>query len=377
METFISIGIFYGFYHFFLVKDKSFERNRFFLLGSILFSILLPTWEFSAWQSPLSLQYLPNLIINQKNTAIINDIYFSWETIFFYLYWLITSILLGRFIFHLYLIFQKIARLPQIHKRGYILINTEGNWETFSFFNYIFWNNKQNLTEEEQDLVLYHEQRHIWDKHTIDVLLIEVIKIFFWFNPFVYLYAKALHLQHEYIADIGVLKETTPQNYGRLLLKNISQKLQIPFAHSFNQSDVKKRLLMMKENTFQLYFWQKLVASFLLMISICWLLAGKTPVINDENNRFVSVEGGLDKFYVEFKKVFQTPSHQLEGKIFVQFIINIDGTASDYTITRTINLNQEYEKEVLKAMKKVNIKWIPAKVNGKIVKQQMSLPIIF
>lgn len=377
METFISIGIFYGFYHFFLVKDKSFERNRFFLLGSILFSILLPTWEFSAWQSPLSLQYLPNLIINQKNTAIINDIYFSWETIFFYLYWLITSILLGRFIFHLYLIFQKIARLPQIHKRGYILINTEGNWETFSFFNYIFWNNKQNLTEEEQDLVLYHEQRHIWDKHTIDVLLIEIIKIFFWFNPFVYLYAKALRLQHEYIADIGVLKETTPQNYGRLLLKNISQKLQIPFAHSFNQSDVKKRLLMMKENTFQLYFWQKLVASFLLMISICWLLAGKTPVINDENNRFVSVEGGLDKFYVEFKKVFQTPSHQLEGKIFVQFIINIDGTASDYTITRTINLNQEYEKEVLKAMKKVNIKWIPAKVNGKIVKQQMSLPIIF
>lgn len=377
METFISIGIFYGFYHFFLAKDKSFERNRFFLLGSILFSILLPTWEFSAWQSPLSLQYLPNLIINQKNTAIINDIYFSWETIFFYLYWLITSILLGRFIFHLYLIFQKIARLPQIHKRGYILINTEGNWETFSFFNYIFWNNKQNLTEEEQDLVLYHEQRHIWDKHTIDVLLIEIIKIFFWFNPFVYLYAKALRLQHEYIADIGVLKETTPQNYGRLLLKNISQKLQIPFAHSFNQSDVKKRLLMMKENTFQLYFWQKLVASFLLMISICWLLAGKTPVINDENNRFVSVEGGLDKFYVEFKKVFQTPSHQLEGKIFVQFIINIDGTASDYTITRTINLNQEYEKEVLKAMKKVNIKWIPAKVNGKIVKQQMSLPIIF
>ncbi|TAH30684.1 MAG: hypothetical protein EAZ06_02340 [Cytophagales bacterium] len=377
METFISIGIFYGFYHFFLVKDKSFERNRFFLLGSILFSILLPTWEFSAWQSPLSLQYLPNLIINQKNTAIINDIYFSWETIFFYLYWLITSILLGRFIFHLYLIFQKIARLPQIHKRGYVLINTEGNWETFSFFNYIFWNNKQNLTEEEQDLVLYHEQRHIWDKHTIDVLLIEVIKIFFWFNPFVYLYAKALRLQHEYIADIGVLKETTPQNYGRLLLKNISQKLQIPFAHSFNQSDVKKRLLMMKENTFQLYFWQKLVASFLLMISICWLLAGKTPVINDENNRFVSVEGGLDKFYVEFKKVFQTPSHQLQGKIFVQFIINIDGTASDYTITRTINLNQEYEKEVLKAMKKVNVKWIPAKVNGKIVKQQMSLPIIF
>ncbi|TAE47373.1 MAG: hypothetical protein EAZ44_00230 [Cytophagia bacterium] len=377
METFISIGIFYGFYHFFLVKDKSFERNRFFLLGSILFSILLPTWEFSAWQSPLSLQYLPNLIINQKNTAIINDIYFSWETIFFYLYWLITSILLGRFIFHLYLIFQKIARLPQIHKRGYILINTEGNWETFSFFNYIFWNNKQNLTEEEQDLVLYHEQRHIWDKHTIDVLLIEIIKIFFWFNPFVYLYAKALRLQHEYIADIGVLKETTPQNYGRLLLKNISQKLQIPFAHSFNQSDVKKRLLMMKENTFQLYFWQKLVASFLLMISICWLLAGKTPVINDENNRFVSVEGGLDKFYIEFKKVFQTPSHQLQGKIFVQFIINIDGTASDYTITRTINLNQEYEKEVLKAMKKVNVKWIPAKVNGKIVKQQMSLPIIF
>lgn len=377
METFISIGIFYGFYHFFLVKDKSFERNRFFLLGSILFSILLPTWEFSAWESPLSLQYLPNLIISQKNIEIITDIYFSWEIVFFYLYWLITSVLLGRFIFHLYLIFQKIARLPQIHKRGYILINTEGNWETFSFFHYIFWNNKQNLTKEEEDLVLYHEQRHIWDKHTIDVLLIEVIKIFFWFNPFVYFYAKALRLQHEYIADIGVLRETTPQNYGRLLLKNISQKLQIPFAHSFNQSDVKKRLLMMKEHTFNLYFWQKLVASFLLMISICWLLAGKTPVINDENNRFVSVEGGLDKFYVEFKKVFQNPSHQLEGKIFVQFIINVDGTASDYKITRTINLNQEYEKEVLKAMKKVNVKWIPAKVNGKIVKQQMSLPIIF
>ncbi|TAE69857.1 MAG: hypothetical protein EAZ85_12625 [Bacteroidetes bacterium] len=377
METFISLGILYGFYHFFLAQDKSFGRNRFFLLGSVLFSILLPTWEFSAWYSPLSFQSLPNLVIGTKNTEKLAQIYFSWENIFFYIYWIITALLLIRFIFHLYLIFQKIAHLPQIHKRGYILINTEGNWETFSFFHYIFWNNKQNLTEEEQDLVLYHEQRHIWDKHTIDVLVLEVVKIFFWFNPFVYLYTKALRLQHEYIADVGVLRETTPQNYGRLLLKNLTQKIQIPFAHSFNQSDVKKRLLMMKNTHFHFYFWQKLIASFMLIISLSWLLAGKNITQTDENNRFVSVEGGLDKFYEEFNKIFVQPKNKYEGKIFIQFIVNTDGTASDFKITRNINLTQDYEKEVLNVMKKIKIKWIPAKVKGVVVRQQMSMPIIF
>ncbi len=377
METFVSLGIFHSFYYFFLAKDKSFGRNRFFLLASILFSILLPTWEFSAWESPLSLQTIPTLIIDKQNIQNIENVYISWENTIFYGYWLVTLVLLVRFIFHLYLIFEKIARLPQTHKRGYILINTEGNWETFSFFHYIFWNNKQNLTTEEEDLVLYHEQRHIWDKHTIDVLLIEVIKIFFWFNPFVYFYASALRLQHEYIADVGVLRETTPQNYGRLLLKNLTQKIQIPFAHSFNQSDVKKRLLMMKNSDFYFYFWHKLAASIVLMIALSWILAGKTNLNINENNRFVSVEGGLDKFYIEFNKVFKQPKNKYEGKIFLQFTINTNGTATDFRITKNINLTEEYEKQVLNAMKKIDVKWIPAKVNGSIVKQQMSLPIIF
>jgi beta-lactamase regulating signal transducer with metallopeptidase domain len=376
IEAFLVLAFFYLFYYFFLQKDKMFNRNRFYLLFTAVFAVILPTWEFSMWESPFSNVSLPVIEITTKQKkAEIENIQMSVFQTIIIVYWLVVVLLLIRFLFHLYLIFQKIATLPQQHKRGYVLIETNGTCQTFSFFHYIFWNNSEHLTEEEIDLILYHEQRHIWDKHTIDILAIELLKIFFWYNPFVYLYAKSLRLQHEYIADRGVLRETSAQNYGHLLLKNLAQTLKIPFAHSFNQSAIKQRLLMMKNTATKNYFWQKMLAIISFMVCFCWLLAGKNII--QEQNRFLAVEGGLDKFYEEFKKVFKQPTHQAKGKIYVIFTVNPDGTTSNFKITKNINLDKDYQKAVLEALPKVNAKWIPPKSNGKNVKQQISLPLHF
>jgi len=74
----------------------------------------------------------------------------------------------------------------------------------FSFFNYIFLGD--SLKKEEREAVLKHEIVHVNQKHTLDLLFFEVLRILFWFNPLVYMYQNKIMLFHEFIADAQAVK---------------------------------------------------------------------------------------------------------------------------------------------------------------------------
>ncbi|WBX73338.1 hypothetical protein PG913_10860 [Tenacibaculum pacificus] len=116
--------------------------------------------------------------------------------------------------------------------------------KAFSFFNYIFLGD--GISEEKQEKIIQHELVHSKQKHTLDLLFFEFLRIFMWFNPMVYVYQNRITLVHEYISDGELSKNTLKENYINNLLSDVFQVDNISFINQFyKQSLIKKRVIMM------------------------------------------------------------------------------------------------------------------------------------
>ena len=127
-------------------------------------------------------------------------------------------------------------------KRKYRYIFHDKAESSFSIWNYIFIN--PNWEESKLRAIDWHERCHVDQKHTIDLLFIELLLILQWFNPILYFFKKRLVETHEYLADQSVLNRGySSLNYQELLLQTASQ-LPIAVTNHFNSPQIKKRLIM-------------------------------------------------------------------------------------------------------------------------------------
>lgn len=111
---------------------------------------------------------------------------------------------------------------------------------SFSFINTIF------LQEFASRSVFLHEKSHVVGKHWLDLVLVEIVCIFFWLNPMVWFYRKSLKQQHEYIADDYVLGQGIPQEeYLLCLLNSLYSEGPKGPVHKFNSQSLKQRIIMM------------------------------------------------------------------------------------------------------------------------------------
>jgi len=114
---------------------------------------------------------------------------------------------------------------------------------SFSFFNRIVIG--QSIKNKEN--IKWHEQVHTDQGHSYDLVLIEVLKIFNWFNPILYLFQKELRIQHEYIVD--EICSTDKVAYAEMLVAHALKVDQLAFSHEFsNQSFLKQRITMLFKN---------------------------------------------------------------------------------------------------------------------------------
>jgi len=115
-----------------------------------------------------------------------------------------------------------------------------------SFWNWIFLNTEDYLKGNIENEILYHELSHVQQTHSVDILLIEFIQVIFWFNPFIFLYKKAIQLNHEFLADQAVVhKFKDTSTYQLVLLNQASKQSSPPIASASNYLVTKKRLIMM------------------------------------------------------------------------------------------------------------------------------------
>src|SRR6187402_3357634 len=91
----------------------------------------------------------------------------------------------------------------------------------FSFFRWLFWNRKIELHSEKGEQIFRHELFHIQQKHSWDIIFMELISIFFWINPFFHLIKKELKAIHEFLADEFAVKGNRNWQYAELLLMQV------------------------------------------------------------------------------------------------------------------------------------------------------------
>jgi hypothetical protein len=119
-----------------------------------------------------------------------------------------------------------------------------------TFLNFIYINFDDYNNRNIEDELYTHELVHVTQKHSLDILFIELLKVIFWFNPIFIFYKKAIQLNHEFLADEEIVK--TYNNvpfYQNLILQKSSNIQTIYLASNLNYLVTKKRLIMMTKST--------------------------------------------------------------------------------------------------------------------------------
>lgn len=242
--------ILFSFYKLFLEKENMHTFKRFYLLGSLIAAMIIPWVTFTTYvEVPETFSkafFIENTGIIASETETTTN---YLPIILWTLYGIGVAFFSFRFFRNLQNIIIKIRRNPK-HKMNRItnvLLSNEVTPHTF--FNYIFLNRQHFEANEIPSEVLIHEQTHAFQKHSIDVIFIELIQIVLWFNPLVYLLKYAVKLNHEFLADQAVINNgIAPTNYQNLLLA-FSSNATPQLANSINYSSTKKRFTVMKTET--------------------------------------------------------------------------------------------------------------------------------
>lgn len=382
LEVSFCLAIFYGGYHFLFRQETFFQRNRFYLLLTAGLSLFIPLIQFDFFGESSSILLQPLKTVSNQSNQVIgvleSSTQFSWFHFFLCIYGA------GVFVFALRLGWNllQIHRLIQNSKieihRDYFLIPTDGKLPTFSFFKYLFWDNTVQLNSEEKDKILLHELTHIQQRHTYDVLFLEALKIVFWFNPFIYFYSQSLKNIHEFIADQQALGTSKLSTYNRLIVQSLFKQLDFRLTHHFNKSQIQQRLKMLeKGRTREPNLLKVLIIIPLMFVTL--LLFAQPTVSDTETNRFATAEIGLDAFYKELQKNLDFPKEWLEegteGKLYLQFTVTAKGDVKNIEIDKSFD--ERFNQFTIEAFQKTDVIWLPAKVDGKVVSQRLTLPIVF
>ena len=381
----------YGTYALLLSNETYFRLNRIWLIFSILTGLvlpLIPDFEISS-DTPAGIMLQPFVVSAtyvRQNFETVSSPDTIATKIGFGIYLLGFSVCLLRFWIGIFTILKLAFFAKKIKQNGYILMEINDLYLPFSFFNWIFIN--PNLIEKADfGVIMQHENAHVKQRHSIDVILTEFIAMLFWFSPLIWLLRKSLRNVHEYLADAAVLSaKIPPPQYGRILVKQRQQGLSLTLANHFIFSQLKKRLLMMTRNPSTRRALLKYALALPIITVGVTILSAKnahfisqivekqsitTPFLPSENRVVASpnvpkprpiappsvsnvqtdtvpilnvvdeqpeFEGGLSNLFKYLGSQIKYPESaqkgKIEGTVYVGFVVEIDGSISNVAVKR-------------------------------------------
>lgn len=239
-------SILVGIYYLFLQKEKMFRFNRFYLLFALVFSYGIPLVK-------IKLPAIPQ----QKNQLIFEEVQtrqLSQATNSLSGFDGITFILLVCGLVSIILTIKSIISIRKIiNLKGNDMIYQDQKMKViektlppFSFWNKIYLNESYFQNGQIDNRIFLHEKTHIVQKHSLDIVFLEILKIISWFNPALYFYKKAMKDNHEFLADESIIqRNNNVKDYQRLILSEIIQTQNLKLIHQFNYNNTKKRFIMM------------------------------------------------------------------------------------------------------------------------------------
>jgi translation initiation factor 1 (eIF-1/SUI1) len=279
------IALFFIAYYFLLRKETFFKSNRWFLLTGLVTSAILPlvTFKKVIWIAAVPpVQYnfgdMPPMAI----AAPAEHFEINWFLVGAAIYAIGIIIFLFKFVFDFSNLVKTLKGKTVTQQADFKFIDVNEKVSPFSYFNYIVYNSSL-YSEADLDHILEHEKVHCEQNHSADVLISRFFCILFWYNPFVWLYQKAILQNLEFIADSEALKNIADKKaYQITLLKVTTHDNCVAITNHFYQSLIKKRIIMLNKN--QSKKWNSWKYALIVPVLIGFMLYFQVKVIAQERN---------------------------------------------------------------------------------------------
>jgi beta-lactamase regulating signal transducer with metallopeptidase domain len=251
IKSTLSLSVLLAVYHILLEKEKIHQFNRFYLLFSLIFSLSIPFITIEVIQESISpLIRKATIKPGEPTITVIDDSMNYLLVSLWVIYAIIASALITRFIRNIRKLTSRTKSNPVIDYKNSKLVLLKEKILPHTFLGTIFINETDYHNRKIEAELYTHELIHVTQKHTLDILFIETLKLLFWFNPVFIFYKKAIQLNHEFLADEKVVKSyNNVPFYQNLLLSVANANSSYYLASNLNYSITKKRLIMMTKTT--------------------------------------------------------------------------------------------------------------------------------
>ncbi|MCP1300775.1 hypothetical protein NK356_16485 [Chryseobacterium sp. S0630] len=313
-KTILCSGVTFLYYQLSL-KDKTFHHyNRFYLLGAIVISLLLPLIRIDDFTIEVNndmymlLDKIQNF--NTEKNIDSGNLYFN---IIFSTLGLVSLYFLGKLLYGIFKIQQFKNQFQKESFDGINFYRTDLTEAPFSYFKNLFWKNTITLHSDIGKQILKHEMVHIEQKHSFDKIFIEIITSVFWFNPFFHLIKKEINLIHEYLADKKAVKQSDTKAFAQMLLASHFSGTQLPVTSPFLSSNLKKRLKMLQKPKTKFGYARRIFAlPVVFSIAFAYLVNAKNREIEETNLSIKKVVSEIKKDTIRPEKSGQEKIAELK-----------------------------------------------------------------
>ena len=417
LEANLGIVLFYAFYRLLCVRDTFFVGRRVALLSFVAASFVLPfvgmEWSsFSMTESPVT-EYvttflMPEVTVGTRGPSAPHPL--SAGFLLAMLYYAGVAVMAVRMGARWVSVLRLLRVSPSGVMRGRRVRLLPDPSGPFSFFGWIFVHRGSVKPDEEAE-VLAHETAHVRQWHSVDVVLMELLTVVCWWNPFAWLMKRETRENLEYLADRSVIRSGfNPRGYQYHLVALACQNGRAGLINSFNLSNLKKRIIMMnKRRTNRTGYLKYALFAFpafaLLMLGNMSCTSEKKQADESVKEQPVSVPdsvdqsvavplvedtiytvveempqflGGVSKLMEFITKNLQYPESAqeqgIQGRVIAQYVVEKDGSVSNIRVIRGVS--EELDAEAVRVLKLMP-KWTPGKQNGKPVRCRYTIPVQF
>lgn len=290
-------AVFYGCYWLLFRKHTFFLLNRAYLLFSLIISFIIPTIEL---HQTVTIVENVSVVATAIDSVADQQAPSSGSAVG---HFLLACYCAGVFalmvamikaILHVFRIIRSGICIPM---QGYHLVISQHQQEQGGSFSFLKWMVISNDDYEQNfEPIFTHELVHIRQWHTLDILLVEILKVAFWFNPALWLYKRALQDTHEYLADEQASER---DYYASFLLTYAKGAMATSVTNQFfNSSLLKKRIHMLYRNRTASWLRSKYLL-LLPVLALAVILMAARKFVYEEKNVGLSSGGGPDLINVK------------------------------------------------------------------------------
>ncbi|MGJ8548057.1 M56 family metallopeptidase [Winogradskyella wichelsiae] len=301
METYVlkfsaCLGVFWLVYVFFLEHQNMHHFKRFYLLGVLTLALVIPALTITEYVEPIvtnfetAPEYFPMELALEEAT-IEETPFLNLETTLWFIYGFGVLLFTLRFVINLFKMQHRISKNETVKNQSFIYVLLQENLIPHSFFRYIFLNKTSYESNHIPKEVLLHEETHTKQLHSLDIIILEVLQIVFWFHPLIYILKHHVKLNHEFLADQAVLMQgVNTKTYQNILLQFSSNTQDYQFSSAINYSSIKKRFTVMKTQTSKTRVWLSTLLVLPIIAILFYSFAERVEVIQEKlqnNHEFI------------------------------------------------------------------------------------------